>query len=261
MNHKSLSLSAIFKDSFSFTKQHFFVVLGLLLGYVVVCIVLETLSTTPYAAINFIVGLISLATSLIFLLGLNRILLDVIDGSKPLFSAFAREKGKMLSLFAQQLVRGLFQLTAALPFIIWFIVTIISAADRELAFSVDDLAMFGMEEFAALLITLFPLLGFATKLLGALLLLLPIYVSVRFMYAPFVLIDEAGSGAISSLRRSWQLTKGNVRLLIVLCIMLAVLNLLGILALLIGVLFTLVLSCFVGAVSYRMLSSGNDLLS
>ncbi len=259
MEKTKLSLSSIFKDSFLLAKRHFVVVLGLILGYIVVSLVLNVLSTNSSDVVNFVVGIVALVVSLLFILGLNRILLDATDGGEPAFSAFKQESGKAWALFLQQLAKGFLQLLAALPSVILFFVALFSVAGSELSLTIDDLAMYSEDEMLEVLITCIALMTPSTMMLALLLLLLPLYVTVRLMYAPFVLIDEEGSGAISSLRRSWAMTKGNVWILVALVVLVGLLNLLGLVALVVGLLFTLVVSSFVGAVSYRMLQAkGND---
>lgn len=259
MTQKRLSLSAIFKYSFALAKKHFIVVIGLILGYIILSLVLDALSSTAYSVINFIVGVVALVVSLLFILGLNRTLLDAIDGGEPSFDSFKRETGKVLPLFGQQLLRGSLQLLSALPVVVLFFVTFFSLASTEMGITIDELATYDETEVLEVFTICVSLIGVSTWVAMLALLLFPLYVTIRFMYAPFVLIDEEGSGAISSLRRSWAMTKGHVWVLFVLAILVGLLNILGVVALLVGVLFTVVISSFVGAVSYRMLQGSEQL--
>ena len=89
--------------------------------------------------------------------------------------------------------------------------------------------------------------------IGFLLLILPgIYLSVRWYLFPWVLVDK-GVGPFEALRQSWEMTRGSFWNLFLLGFLLCVINILGTMALLIGLLVTIPLSIVAVGHVYRQL--------
>lgn len=86
---------------------------------------------------------------------------------------------------------------------------------------------------------------------GFVLLILPgIYLSVRWYMFPWVLVDK-GVGPFEALRQSWEMTRGSFWNLFLLGFLLCLINILGTMALLIGLLVTIPLSVVAVGYVYR----------
>ena len=89
--------------------------------------------------------------------------------------------------------------------------------------------------------------------IGFVLLILPgIYLSVRWYMYPWVLVDKE-VGPFEALRQSWEMTRGSFWNLFLLGFLLCLINLLGTMALLIGLLVTIPLSVVAIGYAYRHL--------
>jgi uncharacterized membrane protein len=96
-------------------------------------------------------------------------------------------------------------------------------------------------------------------LVGYILLIIPgIIFSIKLQYSEFLIVDK-GMDAVDSLKGSWELTKGVKWNLFLFGILLALINILGFLALLLGLLVTVPLSMVANAYVYRKLLSQTNL--
>jgi uncharacterized membrane protein len=102
------------------------------------------------------------------------------------------------------------------------------------------------------------LLGLAV-LLGLVLLIVPgIIAAVGLMFAPYLVIDK-GLGPVKALEESWRITKGHKWQLFLFSLALIGLNILGLLALVVGVLVTIPVSMLASVHVYRKLEhSANE---
>lgn len=92
-------------------------------------------------------------------------------------------------------------------------------------------------------------------LVGLLLLVVPgIIIGVGLTFVPYLIVDR-GAGVVDSLKESWRLTKGNKLQLFFLLLALLGLNILGLLALIIGIFVTAPLSLLALTSAYRKLAS------
>jgi uncharacterized membrane protein len=93
----------------------------------------------------------------------------------------------------------------------------------------------------------------AIVMIGLVFLIVPgIYLGVRFYMFPWVIVDK-GVGPFEAMRRSWAMTNGSVWNLFLLGILLAGVNILGVVAILIGLLVTIPLSVVAVGYVYRRL--------
>jgi len=94
--------------------------------------------------------------------------------------------------------------------------------------------------------------------IGTLLLVVPgIILGVRLMLYPFTIIDS-NDGPVAGLQRSWDITRGNFWKLVAFIIVLAVLNFVGALILIVGLLVTVPMSMIASGYVYRRLSGGTE---
>jgi uncharacterized membrane protein len=89
--------------------------------------------------------------------------------------------------------------------------------------------------------------------LGLILLIVPgIYLAIRLQFYSYYIVDK-NTGAIDSLRMSWKLTEGNMINIFLFMLILLGLNILGALALLVGLLVTVPVSFIAVTLLYRKL--------
>jgi uncharacterized membrane protein len=102
--------------------------------------------------------------------------------------------------------------------------------------------------FASILKNLITLFGF-------ILLIIPgIILSIRLGFFDYLIIDR-NSRIIESLKKSWEITRGNVWNLFLLYILLGLINLLGFFALIVGLFWSIPTTMIAEAFVYRKLSS------
>jgi uncharacterized membrane protein len=88
---------------------------------------------------------------------------------------------------------------------------------------------------------------------GLILLIVPgIYLAIRLQFYSYYIVDK-NTGAIDSLRMSWKLTEGNMINIFLFMLILLGLNILGALALLVGLLVTVPVSFIAVTLLYRKL--------
>jgi membrane-anchored glycerophosphoryl diester phosphodiesterase (GDPDase) len=91
---------------------------------------------------------------------------------------------------------------------------------------------------------------------GFILLIIPgIILSVRLSFFDYLIVDK-NLRIIESLKKSWEITKGNTWNLFLLYVLLRLVNLLGLLALIIGLFWSIPTTMLAEAFVYRKLSSG-----
>ncbi len=79
-----------------------------------------------------------------------------------------------------------------------------------------------------------------------------IYVSIRMSFVVCFIVDQ-DSGVLEAIRQSWMITKGHFRFLLLLFTVILGVNMLGAMALFIGLLFTVPLSSLMMIVAYRQM--------
>ncbi len=90
---------------------------------------------------------------------------------------------------------------------------------------------------------------------GLILLVIPgIYIAIRLQFALYYLVDK-NTGVMDSLKGSWNITQGNVLNIFLFMLILIGLNILGAIALLVGLLITIPVSFIAVTLLYRKLSA------
>lgn len=170
--------------------------------------------------------------SAIFSLGLIKISLNFLDGQKPKFS----EIFSQYQLFFRYLFTSiLYSLIVILGVVIPVILSII-------------FSLFFKKNFFPVLYDLIIYIGLAFSIV------LGILAGVRFGFFVYFLVDKK-SKIIESLKKSWQITRGNTINLTLFYILLVLLNIFGALALIIGLFWTLPATMVAEAFVYRKLLS------
>lgn len=92
-------------------------------------------------------------------------------------------------------------------------------------------------------------------IVGLILFIIPgIIFSIKLQYSEYLIVDKQ-LDAVDSIKKSWQMTKGIKWNLFLLGLLLGLINILGILALLVGTLITVPLTLLANAYVYKKLSS------
>lgn len=175
--------------------------------------------------------------------------------SQSLFFAFVAELGR--KGLSAGVALSLFSISTALVAASFFVrFLLIRAAlfltEENRSFSVSSFLECS-KHFWKYVATLFILVSIV--FVGAMFLIVPgIIFGVGFFFFGFIIADT-GAGPIQALRESWRITRGKKLQLFALLVSLAIFNVLGLLFLGFGLLFTIAVSYFVLANAYRRLSS------
>jgi hypothetical protein len=176
---------------------------GLMIGYVLLSFTLSAVLSPVLSSSGagaFIFQLLNLIISLIFIVGYLKNLFQALDGDEPSFSAYGQQARKIGVYFVSNLLGGISVLIAAGLFLApYFYLLGQSTFIGEISFDMNSgLPNLPGGHGAAL----------CGILAGALVLLLPaFYIAIRFMFYPAFIVEE-DTGIIESLKKSWEITKG-----------------------------------------------------
>ncbi|MDR2384652.1 MAG: hypothetical protein LBD80_03165 [Tannerella sp.] len=91
--------------------------------------------------------------------------------------------------------------------------------------------------------------------IGLILFILPgIYLTIRLHYYMAAIVDE-DAGIINSLKRSWQITKGQVLPVFIILLIITALSFIGILALIAGIFIAIPLTALIDCTTFRRLTA------
>ncbi|OGZ04630.1 MAG: hypothetical protein A2648_00845 [Candidatus Lloydbacteria bacterium RIFCSPHIGHO2_01_FULL_41_20] len=91
-------------------------------------------------------------------------------------------------------------------------------------------------------------------IVGLILLVIPgIYLAIRLQFYKFLIVDKGDIGPIESLKESWKMTKGYAWNLFLFLILIALLNILGVILFGVGLFVTIPISLLSYAILYRKL--------
>ena len=218
------------KKGWALTKKHFFVSVGLLGLYLVLAVFCVVLAGTKPAAFRFwISATVLLLITLFFFIGFDKFLLAVARGEKPdLYASFGaiRKIGPSILLLPSVIVATGF---------VALVLAMLSTVLRGLVPLI----------YPDILLRWF-LISLAIAVVPA------YYVVVRLSYALYAVTDK-NLGADDALAESWILTHGFTGKLILMWIMLIGINILGLLALGIGLVVSLAVTFHTFTVSYEIL--------
>ena len=202
---------------------------GLYLAFMVVSLFLGLISGNDVTSVRYILGnLLAAILSWGFGMGFGKLILNILDGMEPKMSVF-------LSIWSRAWTY------LKLEILILSVIVVLGL----IAFIVADFAI-----KTPLAISLFiPLLGY---LILAGLSILLCWIMIRISFAGMIILDTE-LGCRAALKRSWCITKGYEWKLILLYLSILLLNILGLLALVVGVFFTIVMSLFISTIAYRVL--------
>jgi len=228
MENVSFSQSMMFRKSWDFMKKQGVTMVGLYLAFMAVSLFLGLISGND-VTVRYILGnLLAAILSWGFGMGFGKLILNILDGMEPKMSVF-------LSIWSRAWTY------LKLEILILSVIVVLGL----IAFIVADFAI-----KTPLVISLFiPLLGYLI-LVGLSILLC--WIMIRISFAGMIILDTE-LGCRAALKRSWCITKGYEWKLILLYLSILLLNILGLLALVVGVFFTIVMSLFISTIAYRVL--------
>lgn len=229
MENVSFSQSMMFRKSWDFMKKQGVTMVGLYLAFMAVSLFLGLISGNDVTSVRYILGnLLAAILSWGFGMGFGKLILNILDGMEPKMSVF-------LSIWSRAWTY------LKLEILILSVIVVLGL----IAFIVADFAI-----KTPLVISLFiPLLGYLI-LVGLSILLC--WIMIRISFAGMIILDTE-LGCRAALKRSWCITKGYEWKLILLYLSILLLNILGLLALVVGVFFTIVMSLFISTIAYRVL--------
>ena len=229
MENVSFSQSMMFRKSWDFMKKQGVTMVGLYLAFMAVSLFLGLISGNDVTSVRYVLGnLLAAILSWGFGMGFGKLILNILDGMEPKMSVF-------LSIWSRAWTY------LKLEILILSVIVVLGL----IAFIVADFAI-----KTPLVISLFiPLLGYLI-LVGLSILLC--WIMIRISFAGMIILDTE-LGCRAALKRSWCITKGYEWKLILLYLSILLLNILGLLALVVGVFFTIVMSLFISTIAYRVL--------
>lgn len=229
MENVSFSQSMMFRKSWDFMKKQGVTMVGLYLAFMVVSLFLGLISGNDVTSVRYILGnLLAAILSWGFGMGFGKLILNILDGMEPKMSVF-------LSIWSRAWTY------LKLEILILSVIVVLGL----IAFIAADFTI-----KTPLAISVFiPLLGY---LILAGLSILLCWIMIRISFAGVIILDTE-LGCRAALKRSWCITKGYEWKLILLYLSILLLNILGLLALVIGVFFTIVMSLFISMIAYRVL--------
>jgi hypothetical protein len=198
------TVSNVLRTSWKALTSQIWILTGLLIGYIlltfIIGVILSPVLSSSWGG-KLILNLISLAISLIFGLGYFKNLFQTLDGDEPRFSAYGQQARKIGVYFVSGSLYGiLIYGVIAILWVPYFYLLHSYSFVKDVFVGFNSVPVIPEGSGAAL----------SLVILGALVLLLPaIYISLRFMFFQFFIVEE-DAGIISSLSKSWKITKGQV---------------------------------------------------
>lgn len=224
-------ISAI-KTGWQCAKEHFVVSLGLLLAYTVVSTLLSFIPAE--GVIGAIAQLLNFLVSLIWSLGIVRLSIDVVDGEEPRFGVFRETMPRLIHIIVLTIIMSVFVLIPACA--------IVGIGAATCSVSLSTLSSFDTT-------------AISTMSLWVLLACVPIvYISIRFFFAPYLLIDR-GVGPVEALKMSWKASypvQGRVFIFMLLSLLVGIA---GLLCFIVGVFVSMIITMYAQGALYRQVFS------
>ena len=219
---------AAIKTGWQCTKEHFIVSLGLVLVFGVVNALLSLIPAT--GVVGSIVQLLNMLVSVIWSLGMVRITINVVDGEEPRFGVFKEVMPRLLHFIVLMIIMSLFMFIPACA--------IVGIGAASCGVSLTTLAAFD-------------LMAISTVWLWIALAFVPvIYISLRFFFAPYLLIDR-GLSPIEALKMSWKASYPLQGGIFIFMLISTVLSLAGLVCFFVGLFFSTIIVMYAQAALYR----------
>ncbi len=195
-------------------------------------------------------SLIQITLGVIFALGMTKITLQIADGEEPGLESFTGQMSKFFKMVGANILVSLPMIVPVVLFVIGFLPKYITLPGIANNPDYKDLAKLAEVPVIMNNTNLF--------LIAGLLLFIPaFYLSVRWMFYPYLIVDK-GLGTIESMKKSMELTRGHVGHLLLLILSTIAIVILGFAAFLIGLFVSIPLIYMMQTLIYRKLEKANS---
>lgn len=237
----------LFKNAFAITKKHALVLIGVIITVIIISMIFSfitgALASVP--VVGFIVDIISIIFQLYFGVGLVKLGLCIVDGKEPEFSDIKPTGSEMIKYLMSGLMLFIvflvvFMLTIGVLGMLDVIKPGLNALYKDFLLNGASTKVYSSNEI------LYALMVFVLLVIPAVLIYL------RLQFANYLVIDkktEVGSAII----HSYRMTKGYLWYIVLTLLAVILLNILGLIMLFIGLIFTIPMSFIVIMLLYRSL--------
>lgn len=236
----------IFSNAFNLTKKNALVLIGVFLTLIIISMVFSFITSTFNAVpvVGFIVNIISLVFQLYFGVGMLKLGLSIVDGKEPEFSDIKPTWNEMIKyLISGLLLFIIFMVVFMLTIGVMGMLSVMKPGLSNLYIDVlkeDYIGKYSSQEL------IYAGLVFLLLIIPAALIYL------RLQFANYLVVDKKLEAA-SAILHSFKMTKGYLFYILLVLISVLLLNILGLVMLFLGLLFTIPMSFVVILLLYRSL--------
>lgn len=246
-------MKEIINNAFKLTKKHALILIGAVLSIFVVSMIFSFI-TAAFATVpimNVVANLASLAFQLYLGVILVKLVLCLIDGKEPEFSDVKPSFVEVMKYFSSGILVAVvfmivFMITIFLMSAIGVLNTNITGMLSDVFLHQENVSKYNPKELAY---------GFGVLFLLA----IPAFLLyLRLQFANYIVIDKENESAYSAVMRSANITKGYLFYIVLTVITILILNIIGMLMLFVGLLFTIPMSFVMLVLLYRSLEQNYE---
>ena len=241
-----LSPNGALKTGWALTRKHFIVMLGLFLGIMILSWIVSMLGGTDITSARYwIVYVVNIILPIWLGAGINKIMLNAYADIEPSFSVFGDMLRKLGGLIGLNLIMGII---CSLPLILGLIIMVagLNTAMPDFTNPYELGEAFDM------------MFSGASGIILTICCLGTLYLSLRLMFAIYAYVDDCSVGVFEAMQRSWGMTRGNMGKIILCFLMMIVLNIIGFIALIVGIVVTLIISAFMTVAMYEQIKASEQ---
>lgn len=237
----------IIKNAFELTKKNALVLIGVLLTSFLISFffsfIMGAFKGMPF--ISLVLNLCSLLFQLYFGVGILKLTLNIADGKEPEFSEIKPTWSEMVKYLSVGLMLFLiFMVTFMLTIGVFGLINVLkpglSTFLSDLVKNPDNLVNYSKQEI------LYAIVVFILLAIPSILFYL------RLQFASYLVIDKKLDLGVS-INHSFKITKGYLLYIILTLVVVVLLNIIGVIALFVGLLFTIPMSMLIFILLYRSL--------
>lgn len=237
----------IIKNAFELTKKNALVLIGVLLTTFLISFffsfIIGAFQSMPF--VSFILNMCSLIFQLYFGVGIMKLMLNIVDGKEPEFSEIKPTWSEMVKYLSVGLLLFLiFMVTFMITIGVFGLINVLkpglSTFLSDLVKNPDNLVNYSKQEILYAIVV-FMLLAIPSVLFY-----------MRLQFASYLVIDKKLDLGVS-INHSFKITKGYLLYIVLMLFAVVLLNILGVIALFIGLLFTIPMSMLIFILLYRSL--------
>ncbi len=221
------NIKEAFKQGWDLTKKHFWLMLGI--GATVV-------------VMNMAVSWVPIVSTLVSLwTGFNiyKITIDLVEDKSVEFTDIFKWNKTIFRWTGAQILFGLAYLQILIPIAVWGVFQFLSSTTGTISFTSDSFGVATTSIFTTALSFVW---------------LMVAYYSIRYMFGPMLILDK-NMGIKAAFKRSYEMTKGEFWHLVGMGILSAIVILIGLIALLVGVIPAIMIVAFANMLVYKKLES------